>query len=63
MVFNYALKAFLEHTIDENRPLNRLIYSHEALRRRFDEHQRGANHAMFFWQYLNLALWEEMMLS
>ena len=61
--FRGELKTLLDQTISENRPLNRTIYDAAALRRRFDEHQRGANHAMFFWQYLNLALWQELMLS
>ena len=50
----------LEDLLARDTMANRAFYDMDAVRDRFREHLAGADHAMFFWQYVNLNLWAGM---
>lgn len=58
--FRNELRKDIEEMIDRPSPINDQVYDRSAVRRCFDEHVAGANHAMFFWQFINLHVWYEM---
>ena len=52
-------RATLEALFDVAGFVNECVYDLPRVRALFAEHLRGANHAMFFWQYLNMHLWHQ----
>ena len=61
--FRTTLRGTLEGMIADDHLVNEEYYDRKALRALFECHQRGENHAMFFWQYLNLRLWRDQFVS
>ncbi len=50
----------IEDLIEKKSFINTVIYNQKSIRNLFQEHLNGANHYMFFWQYINLNIWYEM---
>lgn len=61
--FRGELKETLRAMIEETTPVNTDLYARPALADYFHRHLAGEDHAMFFWQYLNIRLWHEQMFS
>jgi len=50
-------RAEIEALINRKSMTNEIIYRQDAVKALFEEHLSGANHYMFFWQYINLNIW------
>lgn len=53
-------RGYLEDAVARNNWVNTEVYDRARLRQMLDEHLAGANHYMFFWQYLNLCVWHKV---
>jgi asparagine synthase (glutamine-hydrolysing) len=53
-------RAQLEELIARDSYVNNEIYRKERVKKIFQEHLDGANHYMFFWQYINLNVWHDL---
>jgi asparagine synthase (glutamine-hydrolysing) len=58
-----TLREAVGGMIEDDNPVNEEYYDRTAVRALFNRHQNGENHAMFFWQYLNLRRWRDQWLS
>ncbi|MBU4490835.1 MAG: asparagine synthase (glutamine-hydrolyzing) [Euryarchaeota archaeon] len=52
-------RAEIEALIHRKSMTNEIIYRQDAVKALYEEHLSGANHYMFFWQYINLNIWME----
>jgi asparagine synthase (glutamine-hydrolysing) len=52
-------RGTLEALLEVTGFVNECLYDRARVRAILDEHLRGANHAMFLWQYLNMHVWHE----
>ena len=55
--FRNEIRHEIETMIDSDAFVNKHIYDRKVVRNYFQEHLSNANHAMFFWQYINLYVW------
>lgn len=54
-----SLRARMEGLLADDHAVNRGVYRPGVLTSLFRAHLAGENHAMFFWQYMNLRLWAD----
>ncbi len=58
MVRTVNLEDFRQMIRSDNY-INSQVYNPQELKALLEEHVKGQNHGMFFWQYMNLQLWYE----
>ena len=52
-------KKLIEKFLNKKGYINEEIYALNKVKDLFTRHLLGENHAMFFWQYINLNIWYE----